>query len=112
VTVVQPEHPVFTRPNRITADAWSGWVQERGLYFLGERDPRYTDLVELSDPFPFNTGAKRGALVDAQVGRGHWVYVGLNLWRQLPAGTDGAYKLLANLVSLGRGDGSVAGRVR
>jgi LmbE family N-acetylglucosaminyl deacetylase len=112
VTVLQPEHPVFTRPNRITADAWSGWVQERGLYFLGERDPRYTDLVELSDPFPFNTGAKRGALVDAQVGRGHWVYVGLNLWRQLPAGTDGAYKLLANLVSLGRGDGSVAGRVR
>ena len=112
VTVLQPEHPAFTRPNRITDDAWSGWVQERGLYFLGERDPRYTDLVELADPFEFNKGPKRGALVDAQVGKGHWVYVGLNLWRQLPAGTDGAYKLLANLVSLGRGEGSVAGLAR
>jgi hypothetical protein len=87
-------------------------VQERGLYFLGDRDPRYTDLVELSDPFEFNKGPKRGALVEARVGRGHWVYVGLNLWRQLPAGTDGAYKLLANLVSLGRGEGTVAGPAR
>jgi hypothetical protein len=112
VTVLQPAHPVFTRPNRITEDAWSGWVQERGLYFLGERDPRYVDLVELSDPFVFNKGPKRGALVAAQVGRGHWVYVGLSLWRQLPAGTDGAYKLLANLVSLGRDEGTVAGPAR
>ena len=46
------------------------------------------------------------------MGRGHWVYVGLNLWRQLPAGTDGAYKLLANLVSLGRGEGGDAARAR
>ena len=112
VTVLQPHHPAFTRPNRIADDAWSGWVQERGLYFLGERDARYTDLVELSDPFEFNKGPKRGALVEARVGRGHWVYVGLNLWRQLPAGTDGAYKLLANLVSLGRGEATVAGPAR
>jgi LmbE family N-acetylglucosaminyl deacetylase len=112
VTVLQPQHAAFTRPNRLDDDAWAGWVQERGLYFLGERDPRYTDLVELSDPFAFNKGPKRGALVEARVGRGHWVYVGLNLWRQLPAGTDGAYKLLANLVSLGRGEGTVAGPAR
>ena len=112
VTVLQPQHQAFTTPNRITHDAWNGWVQERGLYFLGERDPRYMDLVELSDPFPFNQGPKRGALVAAQVGRGHWVYVGLNLWRQLPAGIDGAYKLLANLVSLGRDQGTVAGPAR
>jgi LmbE family N-acetylglucosaminyl deacetylase len=112
VTVLQPQHPAFTRPNQIAADAWSGWVQERGLYFLGERDPRYTDLVELSDPFEFNKGPKRGALVHAQVGRGHWVYVGLSLWRQLPAGTDGAYTLLANLVSLGHDQAAVAGQAR
>ena len=102
VTVLQPGHPVFRWPNRITDAAWNGWVQERGLYFLGERDPRYVDLVELTDPFPLNAGARRGALVEATVGRGRWLYVGLGLWRQLPAGTDGAYKLLANIVSLGR----------
>jgi LmbE family N-acetylglucosaminyl deacetylase len=112
VTVLQPDHPVFTRPNRISADAWEGWVQERGLYFLGERDSRYVDLVELEDPFELNKGVKRGALVDAQVGKGHWVYVGLNLWRQLPAGTPGAYQLLANLVSLGAPHATAAGRVR
>jgi hypothetical protein len=102
VLVLAPTHPVFTVPNRIGAEAWRGWAQERGLYFLGDRDPRYLDLVELADPFEFNKGPKRGALVEARVGNGRWVYVGLGLWRQLPAGTVGAYQLLANLISLGR----------
>jgi hypothetical protein len=72
------------------------------LYFLGDRDPKYVDLVELEEPFPYNKGVKRGALVEARVGKGRWLYVGLGLWRQLPAGTDGAYQLLANLISLGK----------
>jgi LmbE family N-acetylglucosaminyl deacetylase len=101
VTVLKPDDPVLTRPNRITPRTWEHWVQERGLYFLGERDPRYVDLLELTDPFPLNAGPKRGALVEAPVGKGRWLYVGLNLWRQLPAGTEGAYELLANLLSLG-----------
>jgi hypothetical protein len=60
------------------------------------------DLVQLEDPFPYNKGPKRGALVEARVGRGRWMYVGLGLWRQLPAGTEGAYQLLANLLSVGK----------
>jgi hypothetical protein len=100
VTVLDPAHPVFNSPNKITDAAWSGWVQERGLYFLGDRDPRYVDLVELQDPFDYNKGPKRGALVEARVGQGRWIYLGLGLWRQLPAGTPGAYELLANLLSL------------
>jgi hypothetical protein len=104
VKVLVPGHPVFTTPNRIGDAAWSGWVQERGLYFFGTEaaDKRYVDLVEMTDPFPNNPGAKRGALVEASVGQGRWIYVGLNLWRQLPAGTDGAYALMANLLSLGK----------
>ena len=102
VTVLQPEHPLFVHPNPITSAAWRGWAQERGLYFLGERDPRYVDLIELVEPFELNAGPKRGALVEARTGRGRWIYVGLGLWRQLPAGTEGAYHLLANLISLGR----------
>ena len=101
VTVLVPDHPVFLRPNRIDQRSWDGWVQERGLYFLGDRDPQYVDLVEMTDPFPDNAGPKRGALVEARVGKGRWIYIGLGLWRQLPAGTDGAYRLLANLLSLG-----------
>jgi LmbE family N-acetylglucosaminyl deacetylase len=102
VQVLVPAHAVFTWPNAIGESAWQQWVQERGLYFLGDKDARYTDLVQLADPFPFNAGPKRGALVEGTVGRGHWIYVGLGLWRQLPAGTDGAYQLLANLISRGR----------
>ena len=103
VRVLAPDHPVFTTPNRIGPDTWEGWVQERGLYFLGPegRAPEYTDLVELEDPFPYNPGVQRGALVEAQVGKGRWIYLGLGLWRQLPAGTPGAYKLMANLIALG-----------
>ncbi|HSL23790.1 MAG TPA: PIG-L family deacetylase [Vicinamibacterales bacterium] len=100
VRVLAPAHPVFTTPNPIDDSAWSGWVQERGLYFLGDRDPRYVDLVELEDPFEYNKGPKRGALVEARVGKGRWIYVGLGLWRQLPAGTPGAYALMANLIGL------------
>lgn len=97
-------HPLFTRPNRIGEDAWRDWVQERGLYFLEAegRDPRYVDLVSLEDPFEYNRGVKTGALVEARYGKGRWLYVGLGLWRQLPAGTTGAYQLLANLISLGK----------
>jgi LmbE family N-acetylglucosaminyl deacetylase len=102
VILLEPSHPVLTFPNRIDDATWKGWVQERGLYFLGDRDPRYVDLVELEEPFPYNKGLKRGALVEARVGKGRWVYVGLGLWRQLPAGTNGAYQLLANLISLGK----------
>ncbi len=102
VQVLVPDHPAMRWPNRIGEAAWEGWVQERGLYFLGERDARYVDLVQLEDPFPFNKGPKRGALVEARVGKGRWLYLGLGLWRQLPAGTEGAYQLLANLLSIGK----------
>jgi hypothetical protein len=105
VEVLTPSHPVFNVPNRIGPRDWAGWVQERGTYFLAERDPRYVDLIRMTDPFPLNAGAKTGALVEAQYGKGRWIYIGLGLWRQLPAGTDGAYRLMANLLSLGRHGG-------
>ena len=102
VNVLKPDNPVFNFPNKIDKATWDGWVQERGLYFLGEKDPRYVDLVSMTDSFPDNPGVKLGSLVEANVGTGHWIYLGLGLWRQLPAGTDGAYQLLANLISLSK----------
>jgi LmbE family N-acetylglucosaminyl deacetylase len=102
VRILVPTHPVFTTPNKLSDSVWSGWVQERGLNFLGEKDSRYRDLVELTDPFPNNAGPKRGALVEAIYGKGRWIYVALGLWRELPAGVDGAYPILANLISLGK----------
>jgi len=100
--ILDTHDPIFTTPNEIGEQAWKGWVQERGLYFLGEKDSRYKDLIQLQDNFTYNPGPKTGSLVEANYGKGKWVYVGLGLWRQLPAGTDGAYQLLANLISLGK----------
>ena len=97
------QDPVFTTPNEIGEAAWKNWVQERGLYFLGEKDSRYRDLVQLEDPFPHNPGPKTGALVEGPVRqRALGLRRASDLWRQLPAGTDGAYQLLANLISLGK----------
>jgi len=102
VKVLAPDHPVFHYPNEIGPAAWDGWVQERGLYFLGEKDKRYVDLVSMTDSFMDNPGEKLGSFVEGKTGKGRWIYLGLGLWRQLPAGTDGAYQLLANLLSLGK----------
>ena len=102
VQVLDTHNPIFTTPNEIGEAAWKNWVQERGLYFLGEKDSRYKDLVQLDENFTYNKGTKIGALVEASYGKGRWIYVGLGLWRQLPAGTEGAYQLLANLLALGK----------
>jgi len=100
VIVLAPTDPVFNFPNKIGPATWEGWVQERGLYFIGEKDAKYIDLLSMTDSFPDNPGEKLGSLVEAKFGKGRWIYVGLNLWRQLPDGTNGAYQLLANLISL------------
>jgi LmbE family N-acetylglucosaminyl deacetylase len=99
VRVLVPGHPLLTTPNRIGAADWVGWVQERGIQFLKARDPGYTELLAATDPFPYNPGEKRGMLVEAKVGKGTWTYVGLALFRQVPAGVPGGWRLLANLVS-------------
>ncbi|HML15934.1 MAG TPA: hypothetical protein VK419_02865, partial [Bryobacteraceae bacterium] len=102
VKVLTPSNPLFLFPNKIGDTTWANWVQERGLYFLGDKDPKYIDLVAMTDSFKDNPGEKLGSFVEANIGKGRWIYLGLGLWRQLPAGTDGAYQLLANLISLSK----------
>jgi hypothetical protein len=102
VRILQPGHPLFSFPNRIASQDWEDWVQERGLYFLGEWDSRFTPLLELKDPWPYNSEPKRGSLVVTDYGEGTYIYTGLAFFRQLPAGVSGAYRLWANLISMGR----------
>jgi hypothetical protein len=97
VTILIPEHPVFNHPNRLGPRDFSGWVQERGLYFASEWSEQYEVLLEMADP---GDAAVRGGLLLARYGDGLYVYTGLSLFRQLPAGVPGAYRLLANLLSL------------
>jgi hypothetical protein len=98
VRLLQPDHPALASPNRIGPADFEGWVQERGLYFLSRWDETYTPLLEMND-----TGEppRRGSLLVAKHGQGTYVYVALSFFRQWPEGVPGAYRLLANLVSLG-----------
>ncbi len=93
-----PEHPVLNSPNPLTSKDFEGWVQERGLYFPGEWDPAFQAPLSANDP-----GEKPadGALLVAKYGKGHYVYTGLSFFRELPAGVPGAFRLFANLISLG-----------
>lgn len=99
VTLLAPDHPALNVPNRITAADFEGWVQERGIYFPSQWDERFTPLLAMNDP---GEEPLKGGLLVAKHGRGHFVYSGLVWFRQLPAGVPGAYRLLANLVSLGK----------
>lgn len=99
VRILHPEHQALSWPNRITDADFDGWVQERGLYFLGEWDDRYTPLLEMADP---GEEPLHGSLLVAAVGEGLYVYTGLAFFRQIPQGVPGAHRLLVNLLSLGR----------
>src|SRR5690606_13541366 len=99
VRLLRPEHPALSWPNRIGPRDFEGWVQERGLYFADTWDERYIPLLEMADP---GEPPQRGSLLVAPVGEGLYAYTGLALFRQLPEGVPGAYRLLANLVSMGK----------
>ncbi len=96
VRLLEPAHVLLNVPNRISARDFDGWVQERGLYFWGEFDQRYTPLLGMHDPDEAET---TGSLVVARHGRGTYIYTGLSFFRQLPAGVPGAYRLFVNLLS-------------
>lgn len=95
-TFLDPKNPLLNTPNKIGPSDFNDWVQERGLYFVGDLDPHYTPLIGWNDPGeePVN-----GALITCDYGKGRYVYTGISFFRQLPAGVPGAYRLFANLIS-------------
>lgn len=97
VRVLRPDHALFRIPNEIGDSDWEGWVKDRGMYFFGEFDDGYVPLVECNDP---GEAPQRGGLLVADVGQGNWVYCAYSLWKQIPAGVAGAFRLFANLLAL------------
>src|SRR5207253_951579 len=99
VRFVHPDHPLLNSPNKITAADFSGWVQERGLNFTNNWDPRYQTVLASNDP---GESEKEGGELYARYGKGVYVYTSYSWFRELPAGVPGAYRLFANLVSAKR----------
>lgn len=97
VQILAPEHPLLTSPHRLDETDFAGWVQERGLYFGESWDEAHvTPLLSMADP---GEDAEEGSLLVADHGAGRVIYAGLSLFRQLPAGVPGAYRLTANLLT-------------
>jgi len=100
VKFLNPDDPLLNRPNKITQDDFQGWVQERGLYFWSQFDPKYTPLLAMNDP---GESDLNGGLVYTHYGKGTYIYTGIAFFRQLPEGVPGAYRLFMNLLSASRG---------
>ncbi len=99
ITFLAPDHQVLNSPNKITSEDFKGWVQERGLYFPNEWSKEYTAILAANDK---GESLKKGPLLIAQYGKGYYVYTGLSFFREFPAGVPGAYRLFANMLSLGK----------
>lgn len=99
MTFINPEHPLLNTPNKITQQDFDGWVQERGIYFAQDWDKAYEPIFSAHDT---NEAEKTGSLIYAKYGKGHFMYTGLVFFRELPAGVPGAYRLFANMISVGK----------
>jgi LmbE family N-acetylglucosaminyl deacetylase len=100
VKFLAPDHPVLNTPNKITSADFNGWVQERGIYFPSEWDSsHFTPILSMNDP---GEAPLTSSLLIANYGKGHYIYTSLVFFRELPAGVPGAYRLLANMIALGK----------
>jgi LmbE family N-acetylglucosaminyl deacetylase len=99
VKFLLPDHPVLNYPNKITASDFDKWVQERGIYFASQFDRAFVTPLAMHDP---GEEDRTGSLIIADYGKGKFVYTGLVFFRQLPAGVEGAYRLLANIIALNK----------
>ena len=96
VRFIDPKHRLLNDPNKITQEDFSGWVQERGLYFADEWDPSYSPVISWHDT---DEPARLGGVLVAEYGKGTYIYTGISFFRQLPSGVPGAYRLLINMIS-------------
>ena len=99
VTVIAKNHSLMNFPNQIEASDFDGWVQERGLYFPNKWGKEFTPILSMNDK---GETTKDGSLLVAKHGKGYYMYTGLSFFRELPAGVSGAYKLFANMLSIGK----------
>ncbi len=99
VQLLTPGEQVLRWPNQISEKDFGGWVEERGHDFMREWDPRYEAVTEVHDA---GQDPQKGGLLVAKVGKGAYVYCAYALYRQLPEGVPGAFRIMANLVSLGK----------
>ncbi len=99
VRFLNPNHPILNSPNKITSEDFKGWKQEQGLYYPSEWDANFTPIISSNDQ---GEKAKDGAILVAKYGKGNYIYTGISFFRELPEGVPGAFRLLANMIAIGK----------
>jgi hypothetical protein len=99
VRFLNPKHPVLNHPNKISIEDFKDWRQEQGLYYPNEWDDAFTPILSSNDK---GEKPKNGALLIAKYGKGNYIYTGLSFFRELPEGVSGAFRLLANIIAIGK----------
>ncbi len=102
VSIVDPKDPLLSWPNKITEADFSGWVEERGHGFMSTWDPHYSAPTEMHDA---GQDPQRGGLIYATYGKGTYTYLSYAFFRQMPDGVPGSFRIMANLLSIGRNPG-------
>jgi hypothetical protein len=100
VHILLPNNPALNYPNKITSADFNNWIQERSTYHAEQFDKHYQAPLGMHD---VNEPESNGGLIIAKYGKGNFVYAGIVFFRELPAGVDGAYRLMANLIALPKG---------
>ncbi len=99
VAFPHPDSPLLQSPNHISEKDFTGWIQERGLYFASKWDEHYQTVLESHDP---GEAPQPGGTLYTRYGKGAYIFTAYAWFRQLPAGVPGAYRMFANLLSAGK----------
>jgi hypothetical protein len=96
VAFPHPDSALLQYPNHINPKDFDGWVQERGVYFAVQWDPKYQTVISSHDP---GEDPLPGGEIWTRYGKGVYIFTAYSWFRQLPAGVPGAYRMFANLLS-------------
>ena len=99
VRFLEPDNAILNYPNKLSSKDFTGWKQEQGLYYPNEFDKNFTPIISSNDK---GETPKNGAILTAKYGKGNYIYTGISFFRELPEGVSGAYRLFANMISIGK----------
>jgi hypothetical protein len=99
VKLLNVNHRVLNYPNKITSKDFDDWVEQRGSKFFSKWDTAYVPIISTQD---VGQSPQKGGWLMAKYGKGNYTYCAYSFHRQLPYAVEGAYRIMANLISYGK----------
>ena len=99
VKLLALNHRVLNYPNKISLNDFDHWVEQRGSKFFSTWNTAYVPIISTYDK---GQAPQSGGWLMASYGKGYYTYCAYSFHRQLPNGVEGAYRIMANLISYGK----------